>query len=119
MACSFCHLPLEKDSEARIFALHDACAGSPSQSIQEQRTMRKRKATQFSKRRKTLLQKTNDMYKHCNVDVYLAIRNRHNNHIWIYSNGYKPPTESELTTVYPLPKVLGPADFDVDNKGSS
>lgn len=97
--CS-CHLPLEKNAEARIFALHDACVGSPSQSIEELRAIRKRKAIQFSKRRTTLLQKANDTHRLCNVDVFLAVRNRRNNRIWLYSNGYEPPSESELVSTH-------------------
>lgn len=67
-----------------------------TQQTAEARRKQKRRATQFYKRRRTMLQKARDLERDCNVDVCLTIRNRANNQIWQYSNGYVPPTAAEM-----------------------
>ena len=77
----------------------------------------------FSKRRTTLLKKVYDLHKDCDdVDVFFVVRDRRSNKIWQYSNGYTPPTPSEMvklpsltsrsnsdcrqSSIYPLPVIL-------------
>jgi hypothetical protein len=61
------------------------------------RQERKRRTRMFSKRRTTLLKKVCDLHKDCDdVDVFFVVRDRRSNKIWQYSNGYTPPTPSEM-----------------------
>ncbi|KAI8681911.1 MADS-box domain-containing protein [Fusarium keratoplasticum] len=71
------------------------------------RQERKRRTRMFSKRRTTLLKKVYDLHKDCDdVDVLFVVRDRRSNKIWQYSNGYTPPTPSEMSSIYPLPVIL-------------
>ncbi|KAL7952268.1 hypothetical protein V8C34DRAFT_299689 [Trichoderma compactum] len=78
-------------------------------SLEKLQITRRRRASQFSKRRKTILRKAHDLHKDCNVDIYFVVRNRQNNQIWRYSNGYLPPPT--LEDIYPVPKTLSPQYF--------
>lgn len=60
------------------------------------RLERKKQASKLSKRRNTLLRKAHELQHDCNVDIHLVIRNRKNNQVWKYSNGYTPPSEDEF-----------------------
>ncbi|QYT04959.1 MADS-box domain-containing protein [Trichoderma simmonsii] len=84
-------------------------ADSPISSLEKLRIARRRRSSQFSKRRKTILRKAHDLHKDCDVDIYFVVRSRQNNQIWRYSNGYFPP--STLEEIYPVPITLSPQDF--------
>lgn len=72
-----------------------ASDGKSQKSIQKSR---KRVLNQFYKRRKTLLQKAHDLHTDCGVDIHLVVRSRWNNQIWLYTNGYTPPSGSEYVS---------------------
>jgi hypothetical protein len=60
------------------------------------RKQRKLHAAKFCKRRATFLKKADQLQQDCDVDIYVAVRNRRNNQVWQYSNGYLPPTSDEM-----------------------
>lgn len=72
-------------------------------SAEQLRIVCRRRSSKFTKRRATILRKAHDLYKDCGVDVYIAIRNKRNNQMWQYSNGYIPPlTLSEVGIIHQL-----------------
>lgn len=66
--------------------------------VAELRKARKRQAAQFSKRRMTILKKAHELYRDCGTDIYLCLRSRRNNQMWLYSNGFIPPLASEVVS---------------------
>ena len=64
--------------------------------VQERKREKKNKSIMLCKRRKTLLKKAHDLYRDCDADVFLVIRNKRNNQLWQYSNGFRPPSSQEL-----------------------
>lgn len=51
----------------------------------------------FSKRRQTFLKKAYELHEACDdIDIYVIVRNRRNNRLWEYSNGYLPPSQKEM-----------------------
>lgn len=95
-----CHTlfsPFTGENQASILCAHPACDDRSKEDVQK---LRKNESTKFSKRRKTLLRKAHDLHKDCGVDIYLVVRNRRNNQIWQYSNGYVPPLVSEFVSVF-------------------
>lgn len=80
-----------------ILAAHPDCTRIAAVSpLSDRQKQRKRRATKFSKRRMTFLKKANDLSRDCeDIDVYVEVRNRRNNQVWSYSNGYTPSTEQQ------------------------
>ncbi|KAL6887150.1 hypothetical protein HDV57DRAFT_488146 [Trichoderma longibrachiatum] len=109
MNCQTCHslsAPFVGNDQAQLLTAHEPCPKTLSL-----KDTQKRQATKFSRRRKTLLRKAHDLYADCNVDVYIVVRSRKSNQVWQYTNGYTPPTEQDMTRIYPVPIALGPEDF--------
>lgn len=77
-----------------MLASHSECARPVSAStLSGSQAQRKRRSAKFSKRRVTFLKKANELSRECEeIDVYVEIRNRRNNQVWNYSNGYAPLT---------------------------
>lgn len=115
--------------EAQKLAAHPTCQrhilGRTAQ-IQS-----KKRNTKFSKRRQTFIRKAYQLHKDCeDVDVYVMVRNRRNNRIWEYSNGYTPPTQTKLVRhltwiswvwsdsrqneIFPIPIILRPENFEAE-----
>lgn len=91
-------IPFVGQDQSRVFAAHLECTLPPKISL-DSRKQRKKRATKFSKRRKTFFKKANDLSTDCeDIDVYVAVRNRRSNQIWEYSNDYVPPTREELVS---------------------
>jgi hypothetical protein len=66
-------------------------------SIERMKKERKKRSNMFSKRRATLIKKAQELHKECDdIDVFFIVRDRRSNKIWQYSNGYSPPTITEM-----------------------
>lgn len=90
-SCYSLSVPFVGEQRAQFLASHFSCQNSSS--LKE---IRKRQASKFSRRRKTLLRKAHELYVDCNVDIYLVVRSRRSNQVWQYTNGYAPPTEQDM-----------------------
>ncbi|KAK1976744.1 hypothetical protein LZ30DRAFT_545667, partial [Colletotrichum cereale] len=70
----------------------------------------KRKATMFSKRRKTFLRKADDLFRDCDAKIYTFIERK--GRIWIYkshpSDETLPRSKAFLLQQYPLPAIYAP-----------
>ena len=84
---------------AHIYSDHVNCttpmAYQPA-SIRDMQRVQKNRSNRFSKRRRNLLKKANDLRIDCEVDVYLCIRSKRNNKIWQYSSGFAPPSMEDM-----------------------
>ncbi|CAF3656581.1 unnamed protein product [Fusarium graminearum] len=103
---------------AHTLASHHECARPVSISnLSDSQKQRKRRCAKFSKRRATFLKKANDLSRECDeIDVYVEIRNRRNNQVWSYSNGYVPLTEEQRANTYPKPIGMGPDSFSLESQ---
>ncbi|KAJ9414898.1 hypothetical protein QL093DRAFT_1086291 [Fusarium oxysporum] len=68
-----------------------------STTIETIRKERRKRTNMFSKRRTTLIKKVRELHRECDdIDVFFIVRDRRSNKIWQYSNGYRPPTRTEM-----------------------
>jgi hypothetical protein len=62
----------------------------------QQKRIKKNKSCRFFKRRKTFIKKAHELYKDCEVDIFICVRSRRNNQMWQYSNDFIPPLQAEI-----------------------
>lgn len=74
--------------------------------VANHRKVRRRQAAQFSKRRMTVLKKVHELYRDCNVDIYLCLRSRRNNQMWLYSNGFIPPNAADIVSLIEFKVII-------------
>ncbi|KAF4957158.1 hypothetical protein FSARC_11367 [Fusarium sarcochroum] len=103
---------------SHILAAHAECDRPAAVSLlSEAQKSRKKRAAKFSKRRTTFLKKANELSKECeDIDVYVEVRNRRSNQVWIYSNGYAPLTREQRAHTYPRPIEMNPNSFQREDQ---
>lgn len=96
------------EPEARMFAAHEPCSvpqltrpgpKQTSPSAPEKMDIKKagkRRASKFSKRRRTVLKNVHGLHRDCDVEVYFMVQNKRSNQIWQYTTGILPPSQAEL-----------------------
>ncbi|KAM7192226.1 hypothetical protein V8F33_008500 [Rhypophila sp. PSN 637] len=87
--------------------------GSQAQKPKGGQKERKRRASKFSKRRKTLLKRSYDMFNDCDARVFCYVEK--NKQAWVFTSDPEdkafPPTKTQIMTSYPLPNVYTPLSF--------